>query len=95
MPLFDSPAEGTSISPPSNPGGSAVAEVPGLPGKTPSLINPDSRCDSLGTPGMAPIRGPAEVYVTPGDMNSPSVHGPGHGTMDSPASGNPIKYGGG
>jgi len=61
-------------------------------GKTPSLINPDSRCDTLGTPKMAPVEGPAAVYTKPVNIE-PAVNGPGHGTMDSPASGNPIKRG--
>jgi len=90
---FDSPAFSTSVSPTANPGGTASAELPNLPSKTPSLINPNSRCDELGTPTPAKIVGPAEVYVNSVNTNA-TVKGPGGVTLDSPASGNPVKYGG-
>lgn len=82
--MIDSPATSTSISPPSNIGGSAVAEVPRLPGATPSKMNADSRYNEIGSIHPTPLDGPAEAY-TPKVIIRPTVDGPGHSPWDTPA----------
>lgn len=87
---FDSPAT-DNIKPVSDPGGSARAELPNLPGKTPGIINPYSCYHGLDPVKPQPMDGPGEYNF---NVNiEPSVNGPGHGTLDSPASGNPVKKG--
>jgi len=74
MAKFDSPASTDvhEIGNVSNPGGSARAELPNLPGTTPSLINPCSRYD-LGTPHPQPFDGPADQAFTVN--TNPTVNG--------------------
>lgn len=82
--MIDSPATGTSIAPPSNIGGSAVAEVPNLPGATPSKMNADSRYNEIGAIKPCKVDGPAEVYTPPVNIR-PTVQGPGTSPWDTPA----------
>lgn len=82
--MIDSPATSTSISPPKDIGGSAVAEVPNLLGATPSKMNADSRYNEIGAVRPCAIDGPAEVYTPPVHIR-PTVDGPGSSPWDTPA----------
>jgi hypothetical protein len=87
MATIDSPASvPTGI--PGDPGGTAKAEMPNLPSKTPSLINPCSRYD-LGTPHPQPFDGPADVAFTVN--TNPTVNGPEGVKIDGFMPSHPVK----